>query len=69
MLVLGRKVGQKVVVGEGDSQVTVQVVDIKGYGPNATIRLGFDCPKEIPIGRIEIGDDGVPYRVGKKATP
>lgn len=50
MLVLGRKVGQSVVVN-GDITVTVLAVN------GSYIHLGFEAPREIPIHRKEILDE------------
>jgi len=47
MLVLGRKVGEKIFIGEN---VCVTVLEVKGD----RIRLGFDASKEIPIHRAEV---------------
>ena len=47
MLVLGRKVGEKVFIGEN---VCVTVLEVKGD----RIRLGFEAGKEIPIHRAEV---------------
>jgi carbon storage regulator len=50
MLVLGRKVDEVVVVGEGPDAIRIMVVEIRGD----VIRLGFDAPKHIRIVRQEI---------------
>ena len=47
MLVLGRKQGEKIKIGEN---IVVTVVEIQ-YGK---IRLGIDAPKEIPVFRSEL---------------
>jgi len=47
MLVLSRKLGESVKVGD---QVVVTVVEIRGNN----IRLGFDAPREIPITRPDV---------------
>ncbi len=47
MLVLSRKQGQRIVVGNG---ITVTVVLVRGSG----VKLGFDGPPEIPIYREEV---------------
>ena len=49
MLVLSRKVGERVLVGE---KVVITVVRI---GPNA-VRLGIEAPKEMNIVREELCD-------------
>jgi carbon storage regulator len=50
MLVLGRKVGQSVVI---DGKTTVTVLSVNG----SYIHLGFEAAKEIPIHRKEILDE------------
>ena len=52
MLVLSRKRNEKIVIGEGDNQVTLVVVEIRGD----KVRLGFDAPEEIPVHRQEVYD-------------
>ena len=47
MLVLSRKRGEGIVIGEG---VTVTVLDVRG----GRVRLGFDGPAEVPIHRGEL---------------
>lgn len=50
MLVLQRRVDQDVIVGEGDAQARITVVDIRGD----RVRLGFTVAKEIPVHRREV---------------
>jgi carbon storage regulator len=47
MLVLSRKVGESIVIGEG---ITVTIVDIKGD----TVRVGVDAPREVKVQRSEV---------------
>jgi carbon storage regulator len=47
MLVLTRKVGEKIVI---DDQIIVKVVEIKGN----QIRLGFEAPLSVTIKRAEL---------------
>jgi carbon storage regulator len=47
MLVLSRKLGEKIVIGDG---ITLTVVEIKGR----TIRLGIDAPPSVPVWRGEL---------------
>jgi len=49
MLVLTRKIGEKIVIGEN---IVLTVVDVKGDN----IRLGIDAPKDVKIYRGEIFD-------------
>ena len=58
MLVLSRKQGQRIVVGNG---ITVTVVSVRG----SRVKLGFDGPAEIPIHREEVQHrlGGIPAEV------
>lgn len=47
MLVLSRKVGEKIVIGEN---IIITVVDVA----NHRVRLGIDAPREIPVMRSEL---------------
>lgn len=47
MLVLTRKLNEKITIGH--SEITVTVVDVKG----GRVRLGIEAPKEIRIERLE----------------
>lgn len=47
MLVLSRKVGQKILIGDG---ITVTVVRVN----QGTVRLGVEAPDHLPIVREEI---------------
>ncbi|MGA2254097.1 MAG: carbon storage regulator CsrA [Thermoguttaceae bacterium] len=47
MLVLSRKLGESIVIGNG---ITVTVVDVHGE----RVRLGFTAPADVPIHREEL---------------
>lgn len=47
MLVLSRKLGEKIYIGEN---IVITVVDID----RGKIRLGIECPRDIPIYREEL---------------
>jgi carbon storage regulator len=47
MLVLGRKVGERVMIGEG---VVLTVVAVRG----SQVRLGIEAPEEVTIRREEL---------------
>ncbi|HWA98905.1 MAG TPA: carbon storage regulator CsrA [Pirellulales bacterium] len=47
MLVLNRKLGEKIYIGD-DIVITVVTTG------NDRVRLGFECPKTIPVHRAEI---------------
>jgi carbon storage regulator len=47
MLVLSRKKGESVII---NGNITVTIVEVRGD----RIRLGIECPKEIPVYREEV---------------
>lgn len=47
MLVLGRKVGEQVIIGE---DISVKVLSVKGN----QVRLGFEAPDHVAIRREEL---------------
>ncbi len=49
MLVLSRKVGQRILVGD---EITITVVRLNGGG----VRLGIEAPAEMPVIREELAE-------------
>ena len=49
MLVLSRKKGESIVIGD---DIVVTVVDLR----NGKVRLGVEAPKEVPVHRKELYD-------------
>jgi carbon storage regulator len=49
MLILTRRVGEKLIIGD-DSEVTVAVLGIAGN----QVRIGIDAPKDVAVHREEI---------------
>jgi len=47
MLVLSRKSGQRVMIGD---DVVVSIIEVRG----STIRLGIEAPRSIPVHREEV---------------
>jgi carbon storage regulator len=54
MLVLSRKEGERIYIGDN---IRVTVVENRGN----KIRIGIECPQEIPIQREEIMESIPPY--------
>ncbi len=52
MLVLSRKKNEVIIVGEGDNQVSIMVIDIRGD----KVRIGIEANKNIPVHRKEVYD-------------
>jgi len=47
MLILSRKAGEKIVIGDG---ITIEVVDVR----SDRVRLGISAPKDVPVHREEV---------------
>ncbi|MHA7209585.1 carbon storage regulator [Arthrobacter sp. MDT1-65] len=47
MLVLSRKVGEKIVIGDS---IAITVLDVRSDG----IKLGIDAPRSVPVHRGEV---------------
>lgn len=58
MLILDVKPGKQVVIGVGENQVTLTVLDDQN-SDYPQFRLGFDAPRHIPIDRKEVRDKKV----------
>ena len=56
MLVIGRKIGEVIVVECGGRLIEVVVADIKG----SKVRIGITAPRDVTIVRKEIAEDEVP---------
>jgi carbon storage regulator len=62
MLVLSRKVGERILIGD---QVTVTVVRITGGG----VRLGIEAPAEMAVIREELEGNFRPHDTPRTARP
>jgi Carbon storage regulator (could also regulate swarming and quorum sensing) len=47
MLVLKRKIGQRIVIGDN---IIIQVIDIEGR----SVKIGIEAPKSVPVVREEL---------------
>ena len=52
MLVLSRKKNEVIVIGEGENQVRLMVVEIRGD----KVRLGVEADRSVPVHREEVYD-------------
>jgi carbon storage regulator len=50
MLVLTRRLGEKIVIGTPECPVTVQVLEVFG----SRFKLGIEAPAEVPVHREEV---------------
>jgi carbon storage regulator len=50
MLVLSRQKDESIVVGDGDDQVEITIVDVRGD----KVRLGITAPRHVSVHRKEI---------------
>lgn len=50
MLVLSRRKDEEIIIGEGENQVSVMIIDVLGD----KVRLGINAPKDIPVHRKEV---------------
>ncbi|WP_339056548.1 carbon storage regulator CsrA [Candidatus Regiella endosymbiont of Tuberolachnus salignus] len=50
MLILTRRVGEKIMIGDGDHVIEVTILGIKGN----QIRVGVGAPKDVSVHRQEI---------------
>ncbi|NQT17639.1 MAG: carbon storage regulator [Planctomycetes bacterium] len=57
MLVLNRKKGERVLIGQN---ICVTVLEVRG----SRVRLGFECPKEVPVHRQELSE-----RIARDSPP
>ncbi len=50
MLVLSRRVGERIIIGEGENKIEVQVTDIK----KDAVKIGITAKKDVPVHREEV---------------
>jgi carbon storage regulator len=50
MLALTRKVGQRIIIGDGLEKIIISIADIR----SDKVRLGIEAPKEVPVHREEV---------------
>nr|WP_218910416.1 carbon storage regulator CsrA [Nocardioides thalensis] len=49
-MVLSRRVGESIVIGDGAEQVTVTVLEVRGD----VVRVGIDAPRSVRVHRAEL---------------
>ncbi len=52
MLVLSRMKDERIIIGDGEAQVTITVVAVRGN----KVRLGIDAPRDVAVHRQEVHD-------------
>jgi carbon storage regulator len=50
MLVLSRKKNESIIIGSGEKEIKIKIIEINGN----SIRLGFEAPNDISIHREEV---------------
>lgn len=50
MLILIRKLGEKIIIGEGPTAATITVLEVRG----GLVRLGVEAARNVPIWREEV---------------
>lgn len=60
MLILGRKQGQRIVIGE---EITIEVVSID----HGTVRLGVVAPRDVAVDREEVAERKKAEKRAKRA--
>ena len=50
MLVLQRRLGESIVIGEGPDMITVEVVELHG----GRLKLGINAPSDVKVDRKEV---------------
>jgi carbon storage regulator len=56
MLVLTRKLDEAIIIGD---QIEIRVVQVRGTGDGAVVRLGISAPKDVTVLRREVYDEVV----------
>ncbi len=62
MLVLSRKIGERILIGD---KISVTVVRISGGG----VRIGIEAPPEMAVIREELAEEMNPERQTREAQP
>jgi carbon storage regulator len=50
VLVLSRRVGESIVIGDGADKITVTVLEVRGD----VVRVGIDAPRSVSVHRAEL---------------
>lgn len=50
MLILTRRIGEAIIIGDGDHKATVTILNNKGN----QVQLGINAPKTMPVHREEV---------------
>jgi carbon storage regulator len=56
MLVLTRRLNESILIGE---DIEIQVVQVRGTGGQAVVRIGISAPKHVPVMRKEVYEEVV----------
>lgn len=56
MLVLTRRLNESIIIGD---DIEIKIVQVKGSGDQAVIRIGISAPRQVTVLRKEVYDDVV----------
>ncbi|MEW8976987.1 MAG: carbon storage regulator CsrA [Symbiobacterium sp.] len=56
MLVLSRRLNESILIGD---DIEIKIVQVRGNGPQAVVRLGITAPRSVTVLRKEIYDEVV----------
>lgn len=56
MLVLSRRLNESIMVGD---EIEIKIIQIRGTGDQAVVRIGISAPRQVPVLRKEVYDEVV----------
>lgn len=66
MLVLTRRLNESILIGE---DIEIQIVQVRGSGGQAVVRIGISAPKHVTVLRKEVYDEVVDANQQAMHTP
>lgn len=65
MLVLSRRIGESIVIGDSAEKVTVTVLEVRGD----VVRIGIDAPRSVKVHRAELLAELADTNAGAASPP